>query len=86
MMGVFFLTVCILLFFHSLVVSYTSDALADEVTSMPEMLESLKSKQFSGFLQISPDKFIHYYYFESERDPETDSVIFWTNGGPGKNF
>ena len=31
-----------------------------------------------------PDgKKIFYWYIESERDPSTDPVVLWTNGGPG---
>lgn len=25
----------------------------------------------------------HYVYIESERDPATDPLVLWTNGGPG---
>lgn len=62
---------------------YTEEALKDQVLSLPRALELPKSNQFSGFLQIDTEKFIHYYYFESENDPVNDPVIFWTNGGPG---
>jgi carboxypeptidase C (cathepsin A) len=63
---------------------YTDDALKDEIGHLPGASSPLKSKQFSGFLSISDTKFIHYYYIESERSPETDSLVFWTNGGPGQ--
>eukprot|EP01040_Poterioochromonas_malhamensis_P009227 gene9227-10016_t len=62
---------------------YTTDAYVDEVKSLPGQIHELASRQFSGFLQITPTKFIHYYFFESENDPVNDPVIFWTNGGPG---
>eukprot|EP01032_Pedospumella_encystans_P009102 gene9102-10747_t len=62
---------------------YTVGALADQVTTLPGALGPLKSKQFSGYLDISETKALHYMYFESEGNPATDSVIFWTNGGPG---
>ena len=62
---------------------YTAGALADQVTTLPGALGPLKSKQFSGYLDISETKALHYMYFESEGNPATDSVIFWTNGGPG---
>lgn len=61
---------------------YTEEALQDEIVQLPGA-PSLKSKHFSGFLQLSPAKFVHYYYIESERDPATDSLVYWTNGGPG---
>ena len=64
--------------------AYSPEALTDQVTSLPGALSPLMSHQFSGYLDITDTKALHYMYFESERDPETDSVIFWTNGGPGK--
>lgn len=53
------------------------------VKSLPYALSAPASAQYSGFLKISPKKFIHFYYFESENDPSTDPIVFWTNGGPG---
>jgi serine carboxypeptidase-like clade 1 len=32
---------------------------------------------------VNQQMFMHYFLFESERDPATDPVIFWWNGGPG---
>ena len=26
---------------------------------------------------------LFFYFFESQRDPILDDVVFWTNGGPG---
>ena len=66
------------------VVSYTPLAEADRVTSLPGATSAMKSNQFSGYLNISDSRGIHYMYFESERNPASDSVVFWTNGGPGK--
>ena len=78
---------------------YTSEALHDEVTSLPRMTSPLKSRQFSGYFDISDHKYssgastepssssyrkyIHYYHIESEGNPDEDPVVFWTNGGPG---
>lgn len=75
--------ICLLvsLIFHA--DSYSKEALQDQVFSLPHALELPKSNQFSGFLQIDAEKFIHYFYIESENDPANDPVIFWTNGGPG---
>eukprot|EP01038_Epipyxis_sp_PR26KG_P014397 gene14397-19328_t len=63
--------------------SYTPSAIADQVAKLPGWTKNFHSNQFSGYLNVSSTRFIHYYYFESENDPETDSVVFWTNGGPG---
>jgi carboxypeptidase C (cathepsin A) len=63
--------------------SYSKEAMKDQVKTLPGLTSPLVSNQFSGFLQITPKKFIHYYFFESENDPTNDPVVFWTNGGPG---
>jgi carboxypeptidase C (cathepsin A) len=55
----------------------------EEVTSLPYATSAMLSKHYSGYLEIDNFKRLHYFYIESENDPETDSVIFWTNGGPG---
>lgn len=63
--------------------SYTDAALLDKVSSLPGFA-SLNSNVFSGYLAAATGKYIHYIYVESENDPSTDPVTFWTNGGPGK--
>jgi carboxypeptidase C (cathepsin A) len=63
--------------------SYTKKATDDLVHELPGADSPLLSNHFSGFLQISNEKFVHYTYVESERNPAKDSIIFWTNGGPG---
>jgi carboxypeptidase C (cathepsin A) len=62
---------------------YTPAALSDQILSLPGATSPLLSNQFSGYLDISSTKHIHYFYFESERNPATDDIFFWTNGGPG---
>lgn len=54
----------------------------DYISSLPGAPAFL-SKQYSGFLNITETKKIHYFYVESEKNPVNDSIIFWTNGGPG---
>ncbi|KAJ7649434.1 serine carboxypeptidase [Mycena polygramma] len=39
-------------------------------------------KAYTGYIDIEA-RHIFFYFFESRNDPETDDVIFWTNGGPG---
>jgi carboxypeptidase C (cathepsin A) len=63
--------------------AYTAAAQNDRIVSLPGATSALLSSQFSGYLNVSSTRGIHYMYFESERDPEKDPVIFWTNGGPG---
>ncbi|TDL20405.1 alpha/beta-hydrolase [Rickenella mellea] len=37
---------------------------------------------YTGYLDIGT-RHLFFYFFESRSDPDTDDVVFWTNGGPG---
>jgi carboxypeptidase C (cathepsin A) len=37
---------------------------------------------YTGYIDIGA-RHLFFYFFESRNDPDTDDVIFWTNGGPG---
>ncbi|KAI9066157.1 serine carboxypeptidase [Trametes sanguinea] len=39
-------------------------------------------RAFTGYIDVEA-RHLFFYFFESRRDPDTDDVIFWTNGGPG---
>jgi carboxypeptidase C (cathepsin A) len=69
-------------------VTYTPEAEADRVIYMPGATYPPMSTQFSGFLDLntSTGHHIHYMYFESEKDPSKDPIVFWTNGGPGSHY
>jgi len=75
----------------SISLQYTTAATADQVVSLPNSNSPLKSRQFSGFLDIGKNKYIHYYYIEAEVsgfNSDINSIlkkplVFWTNGGPG---
>lgn len=58
---------------------------ADEIHSLPGWDGALPSRQWSGYFPVGPkkDRFIHYWVVSSERDPKTDDVVMWMNGGPG---
>lgn len=72
-----FLLVCICF-------SLGSAAPADqEITSLPNLTEPLRSKHYAGYLNISPVKQLFYWYVESEESPETAPLVLWLNGGPG---
>jgi carboxypeptidase C (cathepsin A) len=49
-------------------------------TSMQDMYT-----MFSGYIPVTPDgsRRLHYVFVESSGSPETDPVLWWTNGGPG---
>ncbi len=63
---------------------YTSDALDDQIFDLPGLSDKINFNQFSGYLKLTgTQKQIHYWFVESESNPATDPVVFWTNGGPG---
>ncbi|KAF8991372.1 serine carboxypeptidase [Cyathus striatus] len=37
---------------------------------------------YTGYIDIQA-RHLFFYFFESRSNPDTDDVIFWTNGGPG---
>ena len=43
----------------------------------------LPSNWYSGYIDASPTKHLHYIFVESLDDPSTDPVLIWFNGGPG---
>ena len=39
---------------------------------------------YTGYLDVDYGaKHLFFYFFESRSNPDTDDLIFWTNGGPG---
>jgi serine carboxypeptidase-like clade 1 len=60
---------------------------AHAVTSLPGFKGPLPSKHYSGYLPVGKTSgvpgMIHYWFIESEGDPASDPVAYWTNGGPG---
>lgn len=43
-------------------IDYTAEALADEVTILPGLTDTINFRHFSGYLQISETKSIFYWY------------------------
>ncbi|CDO76390.1 hypothetical protein BN946_scf184937.g4 [Trametes cinnabarina] len=39
-------------------------------------------RAYTGYIDVEA-RHLFFYFFESRRDPDTDDVVFWTNGGPG---
>ena len=63
---------------------YSQAALADQVTSLSGLDYKINFNQFSGYLNLDKtQKNIHYWFAESESNPSTAPLVFWTNGGPG---
>ena len=46
---------------------------------------SLGHRAYTGYIDVEA-RHLFFYFFESRRDPDTDDVIFWTNGGPGASL
>lgn len=55
----------------------------DEVTSLPGLSGKPNYKQYSGYLNATGTRHLHYWYVESQHDPDNDPVVLWMNGGPG---
>ncbi|MBN3309795.1 PPGB protein, partial [Amia calva] len=55
----------------------------DEVIGLPGLTFKPNFRQWSGYLQASPGKYLHYWFVTSQRDPLKDPLVLWLNGGPG---
>jgi hypothetical protein len=59
----------------------SEDAQRDLVVNLPGLNKDPGFDQFAGYLDASDTKHIFYLYMESQSNPETDPVVFWSNGG-----
>ncbi|XP_072169182.1 lysosomal protective protein-like [Diadema setosum] len=55
----------------------------DEVSDLPGLKTQPSFSHFSGYLNASGEKKLHYWFVESQNDPANDPVVLWMNGGPG---
>nr|CAD2169959.1 unnamed protein product [Meloidogyne enterolobii] len=56
----------------------------DEITEkLPGQDFDLNFKHYSGYLQVSKTKFLHYVLTKSQNNPDKDPLVLWLNGGPG---
>jgi carboxypeptidase C (cathepsin A) len=73
-----------LFFIYTSSFEYTQDAILDKIIDLPGLNWETKFNQFSGYLNLeNTEKYIHYWLVESESNPESAPLVFWTNGGPG---
>jgi carboxypeptidase C (cathepsin A) len=67
-----------------LAIAVQADVPGDLITNLPGLPGgTTPTKQYSGWLQLSADKFFHYWFVYSANNPATDPVTLWLNGGPG---
>lgn len=67
-------------------ISYTDDALFDQVIDLPGLSYDVAFNQFSGYINLpGTQKYIHYWFVEAEQSDlePVAPLVFWTNGGPG---
>jgi carboxypeptidase C (cathepsin A) len=57
----------------------------DKISNLPGLYYDPGFDQYAGYFTVNKEhnRNIFYWYVESQGDPATDPVIFWTNGGPG---
>lgn len=73
------LAICIILWMQLVVSQYVPD----EVTALPGLATKPGFQQWSGFLNATKGKHLHYWFTASQRDPAKDPLVLWLNGGPG---
>jgi hypothetical protein len=54
----------------------------DLVVGLPDV-NRMNTDWYSGYLDASPTKHLHYVFVTSLTDPINDPVVLWFNGGPG---
>jgi carboxypeptidase C (cathepsin A) len=54
----------------------------DRVLKLPDV-EAFTSPTYSGYLDVSSEKSLHYTLVGSDSSPSKDPVVIWFNGGPG---
>ncbi|CAH1778736.1 unnamed protein product [Owenia fusiformis] len=57
--------------------------MADEVKTLPGLTKQPFFKHYSGYLAATDGRMLHYWFVESQRDPASDPLVLWLNGGPG---
>lgn len=53
----------------------------DKITNLPGLDFKTNYDQYSGYLNISNGRHLHYWLTESQSDPDNDPLVVWMNGG-----
>lgn len=64
-------------------VTYSPEALSNEITDLPGLPAGVNFKMFSGHIPVAKGRALFYWFVESQDSPATDPLVLWTNGGPG---
>lgn len=66
------------------VLAVSADKAADKVDYSEIINFKYSADVYSGYFNNSQNtESLHYLFFESQNDPETDPLMLWLNGGPG---
>ena len=63
-------------------ISSKAARIQDLVLGLPDV-DRLNADWYSGYIDASPTKHLHYVFVTSLTDPINDPVVIWFNGGPG---
>ncbi|XP_078457861.1 lysosomal protective protein-like [Lampetra planeri] len=55
----------------------------DEISYLPGLAKQPAFRHYSGYLDASGTKRLHYWFVESQGNPSKDPLVLWMNGGPG---
>lgn len=73
----------------SVISAVFSAILEHKVTTLPGYNGNLPSTHYSGYLPVGKLSgsagHLHYWLIESEKNPASDPVVLWLNGGPGSS-
>ncbi|XP_067092510.1 lysosomal protective protein [Osmerus mordax] len=56
---------------------------SDEIKFLPGLPKQPSFKQYSGYFNVAENKHLHYWFVESQKNPDSSPVVLWLNGGPG---
>uniref|UniRef100_A0A7E4W707 Carboxypeptidase n=1 Tax=Panagrellus redivivus TaxID=6233 RepID=A0A7E4W707_PANRE len=55
----------------------------DLVVDLPGLNFKPPFDHYSGYLNVSSTKYLHYWFTKAYKNPESAPVLLWLNGGPG---